>query len=247
MGCNMCVVNRPEEQYRIMFQKSNMMRPIDAEIKLKGRRTSHLSQDKDGHSHDPLLLQVVRKGHRRKAGTATGSARLMAITDCVDNSTQTDISFQNFLGAARGSYTGCSSPKPPPSPPLPPMVESYLLNDLTLEHDSADPNDYLDVTNHEVDRQEELEYEEVELYKSSQQDKLGLTVCYRTDDEEDQGIYVGEVNPNSIAAKDGRIRKGDRILQINGVDVQNREEAVAILTREDSTNFSLLLARPEME
>lgn len=97
---------------------------------LKGRRTSHLSQDKDGHSHDPLLLQVVRKGHRRKAGTATGSARLMAITDCVDNSTQTDISFQNFLGAGRGNYTGCSSPKPPPSPPLPPMVESYLLNDL---------------------------------------------------------------------------------------------------------------------
>uniref|UniRef100_A0A3Q2Q214 PDZ domain-containing protein n=1 Tax=Fundulus heteroclitus TaxID=8078 RepID=A0A3Q2Q214_FUNHE len=79
------------------------------------------------------------------------------------------------------------------------------------------------------------------------QDKLGLTVCYRTDDEEDLGIYVGEVNPNSIAAMDGRIRKGDRILQqINGVDIQNREAAVAILTREDSTNVSLLLARPEI-
>lgn len=35
--------------------------------------------------------------------------------------------------------------------------------------------------------------QEVELYKSSQQEKLGLTVCYRTDDEEDLGIYVGEV------------------------------------------------------
>lgn len=37
-----------------------------------------------------------------------------------------------------------------------------VLNDSlysTLEHDSADPNDYLDVANHEVDRQEELEYE----------------------------------------------------------------------------------------
>lgn len=84
--------------------------------------------------------------------------------------------------------------------------------------------------------------QEVELYKSRQQDKLGLTVCYRTDDEEDLGIYVGEVkivlwnhifnktfpflytpkqiplflqvNPNSIAALDGRIRKGDRILQV---------------------------------
>ncbi|XP_071401935.1 PDZ domain-containing protein 4-like [Centroberyx affinis] len=90
-------------------------------------------------------------------------------------------------------------------------------------------------------------FQEVELYKSRQQDKLGLTVCYRTDDEEDLGIYVGEVNPNSIAAIDGRIREGDRILQINGVDIQNREEAVAILTREDSTNISLLLARPEIE
>uniref|UniRef100_A0A668UQ27 PDZ domain-containing protein n=1 Tax=Oreochromis aureus TaxID=47969 RepID=A0A668UQ27_OREAU len=56
-----------------------------------------------------------------------------------------------------------------------------------------------------------------------------------------------EVNPNSIAAKNGRIREGDRILQINGVDIQNREEAVAILTREDSINFSLLLARPDIE
>uniref|UniRef100_A0A4W4HKD6 PDZ domain-containing protein n=1 Tax=Electrophorus electricus TaxID=8005 RepID=A0A4W4HKD6_ELEEL len=181
MGCNMCVVNRPEEQYRIMFQ-----------VRLKGRKTSHLSQDKDGHTHNPLLLQVVRKGHRRRAGTIAGAARLVAITDCVDNSTQTDISFQNFLGVAGGPYP-------------------------------------------------------VELYKSTQQDKLGLTVCYRTDEEDDQGIYIGEVNPNSIAAKDGRIRKGDRILQINGVDVQNREEAVAILSREDSINFSLLLARPEIE
>lgn len=85
-----------------------------------------------------------------------------------------------------------------------------------------------------------MSYQEVELYKSSQQEKLGLTVCYRTDDEDDLGIYVGEVeptrcphtslkssackqlyhifitqvNPNSIAAKNGRIREGDRILQV---------------------------------
>ncbi|XP_077080119.1 PDZ domain-containing protein 4 [Siphateles boraxobius] len=248
MGCNMCVVNRPEEQYRIMFQKGNTLRPIDAEVKLKGRRTSHLSQDKDGQPHDPLLLQVVRKGHRRRLGAAAGTARLMAITDCMDNGTQTDISFQNFLNGDRGAYPSSGSPMPPPSPPLAPLGEPYLLNDLgSLGQEYSDPNDYFNVANHEVDQQEELEYEEVELYKSSQQDKLGLTVCYRTDDEEDQGIYVGAVNPNSIASKDGRIRKGDRILQINGMEVQNREEAVAILTREDSTNFSLLLARPEIE
>ncbi|KAG7261048.1 hypothetical protein CRUP_025187 [Coryphaenoides rupestris] len=44
-------------------------------------------------------------------------------------------------------------------------------------------------------------------------DKLGLTICYRTDDEDEAGIYVSEIDPNSIAAKDGRIREGDRIIQ----------------------------------
>lgn len=100
-------------------------------LQLKGRRTSsHLSQDKDGQPHDPLLLQVVRKGHRRRLGTAAGTARLMAITDCVDNGTQTDISFQNFLNGDRESYPSSGSPMPPPSPPLAQLVEPYLLNDL---------------------------------------------------------------------------------------------------------------------
>nr|ADK56111.1 PDZ domain containing RING finger 3A [Mus musculus] len=56
-----------------------------------------------------------------------------------------------------------------------------------------------------------------------------------------------EIDPNSIAAKDGRIREGDRIIQINGIEVQNREEAVALLTSEENKNFSLLIARPELQ
>ncbi|TRZ03222.1 hypothetical protein DNTS_011020 [Danionella cerebrum] len=67
-----------------------------------------------------------------------------------------------------------------------------------VDHVYYDPTDYFDITQHDVDRQDELEYEEVELYKSCQQDKLGLTVCYRTDDEEDLGIYVGEVRDGSM-------------------------------------------------
>ncbi|KAI4824574.1 hypothetical protein KUCAC02_013077 [Chaenocephalus aceratus] len=177
---------------------------------------------------------------------------MVSIPDCVDNATQTDISFVNIVppGRSRGHHhphhRSSSPPPPSPSPPAPHLEAPYGINEFCV-FEYNDPDDYFDVSNHEVDRPDDLEYEEVELYKSSQQEKLGLTVCYRTDDEEDLGIYVGEVNPNSIAAKNGRIREGDRILQINGVDIQNREEAVAILTREDSINFSLLLARPDIE
>lgn len=42
-------------------------------------------------------------------------------------------------------------------------------------------------------------WQEVELCKNSHQDKLGLMVCYRTDDEEDLGIYVGEVWRGAVA------------------------------------------------
>ncbi|XP_069560400.1 PDZ domain-containing protein 4-like isoform X1 [Brachyistius frenatus] len=259
MGCNMCVVQKPEEQYRVMFQKghvSNMLCSFDADgrLKVNGKELSRLSGDPTLDIRDPVLSNILRRGARRRAGLAgapVGQVPLtMGMADCVDSCTQTDISFQHMLTLGKSSQHPCGAPPPPdppPSPPLPPLLEPYLFNELFVEPVYYDPTDYFDITQHEVDRQDELEYEEVELYKSRQQDKLGLTVCYRTDDEEDLGIYVGEVNPNSIAAVDGRIRKGDRILQINGVDIQNREEAVAILTREDSTNVSLLLARPEIE
>ncbi|XP_023260872.1 PDZ domain-containing protein 4-like isoform X1 [Seriola lalandi dorsalis] len=259
MGCNMCVVQKPEEQYRVMFQKghiSNMLCSFDADgrLKVNGKELSRLSGDPTLDIRDPVLSNILRRGSRRRAGLAGAPGGLVPVTmgmaDCVDSCTQTDISFQHMLTLGKSSQHPCGAPPPPdppPSPPLPPLLEPYLLNELFIEPVYYDPTDYFDITQHEVDRQDELEYEEVELYKSRQQDKLGLTVCYRTDDEEDLGIYVGEVNPNSIAAIDGRIRKGDRILQINGVDIQDREEAVAILTREDSTNVSLLLARPEIE
>ncbi|TRY81891.1 hypothetical protein DNTS_034449 [Danionella cerebrum] len=196
---------------------------------------------------------VVSGGQSLRCRALSGKANLTGRTGptgalgiCVDNGTQTDISFQHRINFSRAGPL--SRPDSPPSPPLPPRPEPLLFcQNPPVDHVYYDPTDYFDITQHDVDRQDELEYEEVELYKSCQQDKLGLTVCYRTDDEEDLGIYVGEVNPDSIAAKDGRIREGDRILQINGVDVQNREEAVAILTREDSTNISLLLARADIE
>ncbi|XP_016369141.1 PDZ domain-containing protein 4 [Sinocyclocheilus rhinocerous] len=231
MGCNMCVVQKPEEQCRVMFQ-------------VNSRDLTQLSQEQSLHAL--RCRRNMRWGPRRKAGVPGAAGGTMVMTDCVDSGTQTDISFQHMVTLGRPVHH--NRPASTPSPPLPPMPEPYLFSQLpAIDHVYYDPTDYFDISQHEVDRQDDLEYEEVELYKSCQQDKLGLTVCYRTDDEEDLGIYVGEVNPNSIAAKDGRIREGDRILQINGMDVQNREEAVAILTREDSTNISLLLARPDIE
>ncbi|XP_077645777.1 PDZ domain-containing protein 4 [Lonchura striata] len=198
MGCNMCVVQKPEEQHRVMLQGGVAARGSPGG--LQGAAGA------DGAEEEP-------PGRAPPPPPAWGGPGPPPPIPggLVDSGTQTDISFQSRRGGA----------EPPPQ-------------------DYFDPADL-----GEPERPEELEYEEVQLYKTSHQ--LGITVCYRTDGEEDPGIYVGEVNPNSIAAKDGRIREGDRIVQINGVEIQDREEAVAFLTREQQTNISLLLARPESQ
>lgn len=38
-----------------------------------------------------------------------------------------------------------------------------------------------------------VSFQEVDLYRDNIQDKLGLTICYRTDDEDEAGIYISEV------------------------------------------------------
>uniref|UniRef100_A0A671SIA1 RING-type E3 ubiquitin transferase n=2 Tax=Sinocyclocheilus anshuiensis TaxID=1608454 RepID=A0A671SIA1_9TELE len=180
---------------------------------------------------DPIMVQVLRRAPRPKPTGPSGEAQV------VDISTQTDITFQHIMTLSK---------LPTSSPPVN-VLEQYLLPEgHSPAHEYFDPSDFLEGMQHEIER-EELEYEEVDLYRTNIQDKLGLTVCYRTDDEDETGIYVSEIDPNSIAAKDGRIREGDRIIQINGFEIQNREEAVALLTSEENPNVCLLLARPEIQ
>uniref|UniRef100_F1MRX7 E3 ubiquitin-protein ligase PDZRN3 n=1 Tax=Bos taurus TaxID=9913 RepID=F1MRX7_BOVIN len=205
----------------------------DRIIEVNGKDLSRATHDQAVEAFktakEPIVVQVLRRTPRTKMFTPPSESQM------VDMGTQTDITFEHIMALSKMSS------------PTPPVLDPYLLPE---EHPSAheyyDPNDYIAGIHQEMDR-EELELEEVDLYRMNSQDKLGLTVCYRTDDEDDIGIYISEIDPNSIAAKDGRIREGDRIIQINGIEVQNREEAVALLTSEENKNFSLLIARPELQ
>ncbi|XP_029456962.1 E3 ubiquitin-protein ligase PDZRN3 isoform X2 [Rhinatrema bivittatum] len=207
----------------------------DRIIEVNGKDLSRATHDQAVEAFktakEPIVVQVLRRTPRSKMLTPSPDSQLM------DVSTQTDITFEHIM-----ALTKMRSPTPTVA-----VLDPYLSPE---EHSSAhgfyDPSDFMGSIHQDMDR-DELELEEVDLYRMNSQDKLGLTVCYRTDDEDDTGIYISEIDPNSIAAKDGRIREGDRIIQINGIEVQNREEAVALLTREDSKNISLLVARPEIQ
>ncbi|CAM4627631.1 unnamed protein product [Leuciscus chuanchicus] len=225
MGCRVCTLQKPQEQYKLLYEV----------CQVNGKDLSKATHDQAVEAFrmakEPIMVQVLRRAPRPKPTGPTGEAQV------VDICTQTDITFQHIMALS----------KLPTSSPPGDVLEQYLLPEgHSPAHEYFDPNDFLEGMQHEMER-EELEYEEVDLYRTNVQDKLGFTVCYRTDDEDETGIYVSEIDPNSIAARDGRIREGDRIIQINGIEIQNREEAVALLTSEEHPNVCLLLARPEIQ
>ncbi|XP_051961635.1 E3 ubiquitin-protein ligase PDZRN3-B-like [Xyrauchen texanus] len=65
-------------------------------------------------------------------------------------------------------------------------------------------------------------------------------------DTEARGLEY-EIDPEGIAVKDGRVLQGDQIIQINGGDIQSHDEAVTLLTRVESKNVTLLVARSESQ
>ena len=59
--------------------------------------------------------------------------------------------------------------------------------------------------------------QEITLRKSGSAEKLGLTVCYSSgsgSEDVDTEVYISEIIPESLAARDGRLREGDQILRV---------------------------------
>ncbi|XP_077194683.1 PDZ domain-containing RING finger protein 4 isoform X2 [Paroedura picta] len=220
--------------------KTDSLQINDKIIQVNGRDLSKATHEEAvevfRNAKEPIVVQVLRRAPLLKAH---GSSQDVQLTDA---STQTDITFEHIMALAK------LRPTTPPVPEICPFLLSDSCHSLhPVDHEFYEGNEYLSSLPTDADRTEDFECEEIELCRVKSQEKLGLTVCYRTDDEEDTGIYISEIDPNSIAARDGRIREGDRILQINGQDVQNREEAVALLSSDECKKIVLLVARPEMQ
>lgn len=87
-----------------------------------------------------------------------------------------------------------------------------------------------------------VEYEEVLLSRPSSCHRLGLTLCYGAADDNDTDIFISEIESGSIADKDGRLRAGDQILQVNGETIHSRMDAIEQF-RKKQPQISILLAR----
>jgi multiple PDZ domain protein len=69
----------------------------------------------------------------------------------------------------------------------------------------------------DIDSSSDAEEVEVELTKPAGSKGLGISINALVNDDngEDKGIYIRSVNPNGPAGMSGRVRRKDRILQVN--------------------------------
>jgi len=90
----------------------------------------------------------------------------------------------------------------------------------------------------------DFEYEEIDLKRANPAERLGLTLCYEDDDEEgNTEIFIDDIHPEGLAARDGRLRLGDQIIQINRVAVKTKQKAQEMFIA-ITGDVSLLVVRP---
>ncbi|XP_033845780.1 PDZ domain-containing RING finger protein 4 [Periophthalmus magnuspinnatus] len=234
MGCNLCTLQKREEHYKLLYEIAQVNGRDFSKVDHEGAVVEALRRD-------PIVVQVLRHTPSRSSVPLSRSSSPPDVC-VVDRCTQTDITFEHIMALAK------LRPATPPVPDICPFLLSDSCHSIhTMEHEFYECPEYISSTPADGDRTEEYIYEEVELCRQNSLEKLGLTLCYRTDDEEDMAIYVSQVEPHSLAAKDGRIKEGDRIVQINGCEVHDREKAVALLSSEDTRSVILLVTRPELQ
>uniref|UniRef100_A0A4W5KUC1 PDZ domain containing ring finger 4 n=1 Tax=Hucho hucho TaxID=62062 RepID=A0A4W5KUC1_9TELE len=198
---------------------------------------------------DPIVVQVVRRH-----GNPTHSHQTLQEVHVVDVCTQTDITFEHIMALAK------LRPATPPVPDICPFLLCHSIH--TMEHEFYECPEYLSNTPAEVDRPEEFEYEQVELCRLNSQEKLGLTLCYRTDDEEDTAIYISHVSttttitilrshgPNSdlgnVRLSNAKQLEEDDVMTDTATcssNTQDKDSGMGTGRNEESSEQEVLLAR----
>ncbi|XP_015795808.1 uncharacterized protein LOC107372153 isoform X2 [Tetranychus urticae] len=81
-------------------------------------------------------------------------------------------------------------------------------------------------------------------------DGLGFSIATKDNPAGDSSIYVKSIFPRGAAIKDGALKSGDRILQVNGIDILRKklQDVVSILKSiQVGNSVDLIIARQEQD
>ena len=131
---------------------------------------------------------------------------------------------QELSGLAAGMTAVVDPEMVQAAPPLlntyhqtPTAVELRPLNDSTARRNSLTTGEL------ETDFSTHHSYEEIEIYRSEQNEPLGMNIV-----ECEGCILVKAINPSGLAGQDGRLREGQQLLAVNGISLTSKSKHQAI-------------------
>ncbi|VDP66037.1 unnamed protein product [Echinostoma caproni] len=96
---------------------------------------------------------------------------------------------------------------------------------------------------------EHIQFTEIKLMRNSPTEKYGLTLCYRNADgnADNCDVYVGEIEPHSVASRCSDILVGDRIIKINGELIKSRTHVIDLFNQSEDVATLLEFNRPDQD
>lgn len=200
-------------------------------LKVNGKDVSQSSHEEAVEAfltaEEPITVEVLRRGQQQQEPNSSQSSKRNSVY--IPPSTPT---FKESVAIQTDVILGVSD-----------VVTSCQNGDVEYEEEEEDV--VVDMEDSSGDLLVPgLDYEEVVLSRSSGEERLGLTLCYETDAEDGlTDIFIDDIHPDGLAAKDGRLRLGDQIIQINGEDIKTKSQAQDIFLHSNG-DISFLVARP---
>ncbi|GAA54839.1 E3 ubiquitin-protein ligase PDZRN3 [Clonorchis sinensis] len=174
------------------------------------------------HAQEPIMVEVSRRDADYTARSAQPKSpdvrRCDAVNERMDAIVQTEASPEEATLVAMAA-AACTAEE------IRAALGLHSNNNSRLSHPEHVVYIVLSLGNRHL-----LVVIEVSLSKSPPDEKFGLTLCYQNGEKEDDEceVYVGEIEPNSVASRGAGLVVGDRIIKINGQLIRTRRQVVEL-------------------
>lgn len=228
-------------------------------LKVNGKDVSSLAHEEAVNEFlnapEPILVEIRRRSSTddsQISPSSSGGITSVQSPNCIAN---------NVLSVSATEQQQVTESKNEPENELSPIIEysdnlisigvqteqTCFDNECIFNVSPINDNVFSELIQPAID----LDIEEITLRKHEINDHIGLQLSYSSGNASGSGsddpadtcteVFISDIIPDSVAARDGRLRQGDQILQVNGHNVSTKANTETLFA-ENKNAVTLLVS-----